>query len=172
MTNALSVENVCAPAPLKYQLLKESLESLAEYMDISEDLANRILKHMNDFITFEQFCDLLKTRDMTYARLSRSLMHILLGIRKKDLLSYREEGYCQYARILGFRKDAKRILSYIKAHSNVPLITKLTQIDGLSTSGITMLRQDVLASNLYESVITNKFKMPFTNEYQHQILKI
>ncbi len=157
---------------LKYQLLKESQESLAEYMDISEDLANRILKHMNDFITFEQFCDLLKTRDMTYARLSRSLMHILLGIRKKDLLSYREEGYCQYARILGFRKDAKRILSYIKAHSNVPLITKLTQIDGLSTSGITMLRQDVLASNLYESVITNKFKMPFTNEYQHQILKI
>lgn len=158
--------------PLKYQLLKETYTSLAEYLDISEDLANRILNHTNDFVTFDQFCDLLKTRDVTYSRLSRSLLHILLGIKKKDLLTFREEGCCQYARILGFRKDAKRLLSYIKKHSDVPLITKLTQIDGLTPPGLTMLKQDVFASNLYESVITNKFKMPFVNEYQHQILKI
>lgn len=141
-------------------------------MDISEDLANRIINHTNDFITFEQFCDLLKTRDMTYARLSRSLLHILLGITKKDLLTFCEEGYCQYARILGFRKDARKLLSYIKAHSNVPMLTKLTQTTGLSSAGLAMLRLDVFASNLYESVITDKFKMPFINEYQHQILKI
>lgn len=158
--------------PLKYQLLKETYISLTDYLDISEDLANRILNHTNDFVTFDQFCDLLKTRDVTYSRLSRSLLHILLGIKKKDLLTFREEGCCQYARILGFRKDAKRLLPYIKRHSNVPLITKLTQIDGLTPSGLTMLKQDVFASNLYESVITNKFKMPFINEYQHQILKI
>ena len=158
--------------PLKYQLLKETYTSLAEYLDISEDLANRILNHTNDFVTFDQFCDLLKTRDVTYSRLSRSLLHILLGIKKKDLLTFREEGCCQYARILGFRKDAKRLLSYIKKHSDVPLITKLTQIDGLTPPGLAMLKQDVFASNLYESVITNKFKMPFVNEYQHQILKI
>ena len=158
--------------PLKYQLLKETYTSLAEYLDISEDLANRILNHTNDFVTFDQFCDLLKTRDVTYSRLSRSLLHILLGIKKKDLLTFREEGCCQYARILGFRKDAKRLLSYIKKHSDVPLITKLTQIDGLTPPGLAMLKQDVFASNLYESVITNKFKMPFVNEYQHQIPKI
>ena len=158
--------------PLKYQLLKETYTSLAEYLDISEDLANRILNHTNDFVTFDQFCDLLKTRDVTYSRLSRSLLHILLGIKKKDLLTFREEGCCQYARILGFRKDAKRLLSYIKKHSDVPLITKLTQIDGLTPPGLAMLKQDVFASNLYESVITNKFKMPFVNEYQHQILKL
>ena len=158
--------------PLKYQLLKETYTSLAEYLDISEDLANRILNHTNDFVTFDQFCDLLKTRDVTYSRLSRSLLHILLGIKKKDLLTFREEGCCQYARILGFRKDAKRLLSYIKKHSDVPLITKLTQIDGLTPPGLAMLKQDVFASNLYESVITNKFKMPFINEYQHQILRL
>lgn len=158
--------------PLKYQLLKETYTSLTEYLDISEDLANRILNHANDFVTYDQFCDLLKTRDVTYSRLSRSLLHILLGIKKKDLFFFREKGYCQYARILGFRKDAKRLLSYIKKHSNVPLITKLTQIDGLTPAGLAMLQQDVFASNLYESVITNKFKMPFINEYQHQILKI
>ena len=158
--------------PLKYQLLKETYTSLAEYLDISEDLANRILNHTNDFVTFDQFCDLLKTRDVTYSRLSRSLLHILLGIKKKDLLTFREEGCCQYARILGFRKDAKRLLSYIKKHSDVPLITKLTQIDGLTPPGLAMLKQDVFASKLYESVISNKFKIPFVNEYQHQILKI
>ena len=158
--------------PLRYQLLKETYTSLSEYADISEDLANRILNYANDFITFDQFCDLLKTRDITYTRLSRSLLHILLGIKTKDLLTFREEGYCQYARILGFRKDAKKLLSHIKKSSNVPLVTKLTQIDELTPAGLAMLRQDVFASNLYESIITNKFKIPFINEYRHQILKI
>lgn len=85
---------------------------------MTEDLANRIMNHANDFITFDQFCDLLKTRDMTYTRISRSLFHILLDITNEDMLSYQEEGYCQYARILGFRKDAGQILSCLKNSSS------------------------------------------------------
>ena len=157
---------------LKYRLLRETRDSLTRYVDVSEDLANRILNRVNDFITFDQFCDLLKTREMTYTRLSRCLFHILLDINKEDMDAYREHGYCQYAHVLGFRKDARRLLTYISARSNVPMITKLTQTDGLSRTGLTMLRQDIFASNLYESVITDKFKMPFINEYQHQILRL
>ncbi len=157
---------------LKYRLLRETRDSLTRYVDVSEDLANRILNRVNDFITFDQFCDLLKTREMTYTRLSRCLFHILLDITKEDMAAYREHGYCQYAHVLGFRKDARRLLTYISARSNVPMITKLTQTDGLSRTGLTMLRQDIFASNLYESVITDKFKMPFINEYQHQILRL
>ncbi|MEZ3485876.1 MAG: nucleotidyltransferase [Lachnospiraceae bacterium] len=157
---------------LKYRLLRETRESLTRYMDISGDLANRILNCINDFITFDQFCDLLKTRDTTYTRLGRCLFHILLNITKEDMAACRENGYCQYARILGFRKDARKVLSHIKSHSNVPLITKLTKDGELSRTGRILLEHDVFASNLYESVITDKFKMPFINEYQHQILRL
>lgn len=158
--------------PLKYKLLTETKDSLMNYVDITEDLANRILKHRNDFITVEQFCDLLKTRDMTYVRICRCMFHILLTITRSSMADYKKQGHCQYARILGFRNDAKKVLSQLKEHSLIPLLTKLTQIDQLTPAGMQMLKQDIFASDLYESIITDKFKLPFINEYQQQILKI
>lgn len=157
---------------LKYKLLTETRETLVKYKDITEDLANRIMNHRDHFITFDQFCDLLKTRDMTYTRISRSLFHILLNITNEDMISYEQEGYCQYAHILGFRKDATDVLSILKRHSSVPLLTKLTQTSELSEVGEHMLNQDIFAADLYESIITQKFKMPFINEYRQQIVKV
>ena len=84
----------------RYRSLTETRESLAGYLDMTEELANRMINHANDFITFDQFCDLLKTRDMTYSRISRCLLHILLNIRTEDMNLYKEEGGCQYARFL------------------------------------------------------------------------
>ena len=150
---------------LKYKLLSETKESLIEYMDISDELANRILNLRNNFIDFEQFCDLLKSKEVTYARISRALMHILLNIKKSDLLAYSELGHCQYGHILGFRKDSTAVLKEFKKSSSVQLITKLTQTEGLSDVGLNMLKQDIFASDLYESIITNKFKTLFINEH-------
>ncbi|GFI43833.1 hypothetical protein IMSAGC018_01510 [Lachnospiraceae bacterium] len=157
---------------LKYRLLTETRQTLTTYLDISEELANRIINNANDFISFDQFSDQLKTRDMTLSRICRCLFHILLNIRTEDLLAYQQAGYCQYARILGFRKDARRLLTLLKNSSNVPLITKLAQTEKLSATGLSMLKTDIFAANLYESLITNKYKMPFINEYQQQILRI
>ena len=157
---------------LKYRLLTETRQTLTTYLDISEELANRIINNTNDFISFDQFSDQLKTRDMTLSRICRCLFHILLNIRTEDLLAYQQAGYCQYARILGFRKDARRLLTLLKNSSNVPLITKLAQTENLSATGLSMLKTDIFAANLYESLITNKYKMPFINEYQQQILRI
>ena len=156
----------------RYRLLTETRESLAGYLDMTEELANRMINHANDFITFDQFCDLLKTRDMTYSRISRCLLHILLNIRTEDMTLYKEEGGCQYARVLGFSKDGAKLLTRIKRTSSVPLLTKLTQTEGLSKIGLRMLRQDIFAADLYESVITDKFKMPFISEYQQQIVRV
>ncbi len=156
----------------RYRLLTETRESLARYLDMTEELANRMINHANDFITFDQFCDLLKTRDMTYSRISRCLLHILLNIRTEDMTLYKEEGGCQYARVLGFSKDGAKLLTRIKRTSSVPLLTKLTQTEGLSKAGLRMLRQDIFAADLYESVITDKFKMPFISEYQQQIVRV
>lgn len=156
----------------RYRLLTETRESLARYLDMTEELANRMINHANDFITFDQFCDLLKTRDMTYSRISRCLLHILLNIRTEDMTLYKEEGGCQYARVLGFSKDGAKLLTRIKRTSSVPLLTKLTQTEGLSKTGLRMLRQDIFAADLYESVITDKFKMPFISEYQQQIVRV
>lgn len=157
---------------LKYKLLQETKKSLTSYMDVSEDLANRIINLRNDFQSFDGFCDALKTKDMTYARISRGLLHILLDIRTEHLANYKKNGYCHYAHILGFRKSSAELLSLLKGTSKVPLLTKLTQTEDLSEAGYQMLHQDIFASDLYESVITDKFETPFINEYRQQIVRV
>lgn len=157
---------------LKYKLLMETSASLTSYMDVTEDLANRIRKHTDEFQTFSQFCQQIKTKDMTYARISRCLFHVLLNMTARDMLAYKREGFCQYARILGFRKDCRTLLSSMKKNTRIPLVTKLTQTADLSDTGRQMLLQDISASNLYESILTDKFNLPFINEYRHPFLAL
>lgn len=155
---------------LKFRLMKETRGTLTRYADVSEELANRIMKNINNYLNFDQFCDLLKTKEITYARISRSLLHILLGIRKEDTEPADGRPLVPYARILGFCKKEKEILSQIKKSSSIPLLPKLTDMDSLSDAAQKMLHLDIFASNLYESVITDKYKTPFCNEYTHPVV--
>ena len=145
---------------LKYRLLNETKESLRDYADVSEELANRIMNLKNEFVSFEQFCELLKTKELTYARISRALLHILLKYKNTDL-----HDIC-YARVLGFRTDATGIMSEIKWKSCIPLVTKLTAFEH------PMLELEVYASHIYHSILTDKYGTLFKNEYERPILRI
>lgn len=146
---------------LKYKLLRENKESLMEYADVSEELANRIVNNLNAFVSYEQFCELLKTKEVTYTRVSRALLHILLDIKTHDVKTV------EYAHMLGFKSADSEVLSLIKKQSSIPLVTKLTSINEQ-----TMLTQDILASNLYQSVVADKFHIPFKNEFEQQIVRV
>ena len=77
-----------------------------------------------------------------------------------------------YARLLGFRKDSSKLLTKLSKESTLPILTKLSEIEELPELGQRMLRHDMLASNLYTSVVTDKFKTAFQNEYKQGILKV
>lgn len=155
---------------LKYKLLNESRESLCDYVDVSKVLANRIINSLNDYVSFEQFCDLLKTREITYSRISRSLFHILLNMKKETFERFLSSGTTSYAHVLGFRQQDSEVLGVLKEHGSIPLITRLTEQKHLTETGREMLEMDITASHIYESVITEKFKYPFKNEYLQPII--
>ncbi|XCP83639.1 nucleotidyltransferase [Roseburia hominis] len=154
---------------LKYRLLTETAESLNLYADMTPELANRIMRNQNALITWNQFCDLLKTREVTFARISRILLHVLLGITKEEAAYYHENGYAHYARVLGFARADAAILSEIKTHAQIPLITRPSDRPLLNERGNRMLNLDLLAANLYESVVTAKYHRPFIHECVQQI---
>ena len=157
---------------LKYRLLQETPKTLMQYQDVSEDLANRIYNNRNDFQNYDQFCELLKTKELTYSRISRSLLHILLQITKEDLQQYKNSGICRYAHILGFRTDSTTVLTHLNKYTRIPLLTRLTQSKELDDTALHMLNQDIFASDLYESVTADKYQTPFCSEYQKQILRV
>ena len=104
--------------------------------------------------------------------LFRSLLHIMLGIKKDTVTLYLEEGAHAYAHLLGFRKDSEKVISAVAKQSRIPLLTKLYDTDFLSDTGRRMLTQDILASNLYNSVVTDKYKTAYENEYHQAIIKV
>lgn len=149
---------------LKYRLLVETKESLLAYADVSEDLANRIINRRNQFQNFEQFCLLLKTKEITYSRISRALTHILLGLKNGD------DTGIHYARVLGFCKRDRAVLAQIKRDGEVPMLTKLTASRTLDDAAQKMLATDAFASDLYESVVSDKYGTKFVNEYEKEII--
>ena len=154
---------------LKAKLLSETAGSLSHYLDMSPELANRILRLRNDYLSFEQFCDLLKTKELTRSRISRSFIHVLLGITNDWLTAMKAPA--PYARILGFRRDHADLLGILKRTSDSPLITSPARAV-LADTAYQMLELDIYASNLYESVITDLYGTPFHNELTKQIIKI
>ena len=155
---------------LKYKLLLENRDSLTDYLDVTSDLADRIFNNLNSYKDFDSFCDLLKTKELTYTRIARSLLHVLLDIKKGDYKLYKK-GYGQYARILGFRKESSLLLHEIKEQSSIPLISKLSdsvkELDGIALS---MLEKDIQAAHVYESVVADKFGRDFRNEFRRQLV--
>jgi predicted nucleotidyltransferase len=156
----------------KHALLCHSARELEQYQDLSPELSNRIARHLGSWTNFEEFCELIKTRDLTYTRVSRALIHILLEIKKDDIHSYIRQGYHEYARLLGFRKESHSILSEIHKKSSLKLVTKSADHFALSSFGRKMLKKDVSAADLYESLLTDRYHTPFSFDFQKPIVKI
>jgi len=151
---------------LSYCLMKENVKSLSSYMDVSEDLARRIINQQNLLLSFSQSISVLKTRELTQTRIQRALLHIILNIHTAPT-------QIPFARVLGFRRESSELLSQIKKHSRIPLITKLADAQKLLDSeGNQILSETVFSSNLYEKLLCLKTGRKFCHQSQKQLIII
>lgn len=122
---------------------------LTDYQDVSGDLANRILAMLPSYRDLDSFCALLKNRSLTYTRIRRALLHILLDIRSDDVRRYAAAGYIGYIRPLGFRREAAPLLRAISEHASVPYLARLSaDRKRLAPPFDAMLEADLRASDL------------------------
>ena len=151
---------------LSYCLMRENEKKLSSYMDVSEDLARRIINQQNLLLSFSQSVSVLKTRELTQTRIQRALLHIILNIHTAP-------AQIPFARVLGFRRESSELLSQIKQHSRIPLITKLADAQNLLDSeGNQILSETVFSSNLYEKLLCLKTGKKFCHESQKQLIII
>lgn len=154
-------------------LLRLSMEGIPfhRYADVSQELAARIERQLPDFLPFEEKIDSLKTRQYTYTRISRALMHIVLEITTDKVLSGRKAGYAPYARVLGFKKTSAELMGQIKKRGSIPLITKTAGAEfSLNGTVGAMLRQDFYCSHIYQTVLQDKYGQKVKNEFTRSVI--
>lgn len=151
---------------LHYKLLSETNIGFVKYLDVNSDLSDRIRNLLPKYETPAQFVTLLKTKQVTEARIRRALLHILLNITGETTESYRNQGTVCYARVLGFRKSAGALLHQIKECTSIPMLTKLADAQKiLSSTGLEMLTQDIYASHIYQLGSSDAHAQQLRNEY-------
>lgn len=159
---------------LFYKLLSEKDTGYDAYLDVSSDLSDKIRKNLASFTTFSAFCEnSLKSKDITLTRVYRSLLHILLSIKKEDL-----PAAAPYARILGFREASFEVFGCL-SKENVPLLSRLKDASSLlSPEALSCLSKDIFAAHLYEHVRMQhmlhmqKDDCPFVSEYSRPVIRI
>lgn len=172
LATAPALDADCFSAQLGYQLLLHRTDGFSNILDCNTEISNRLCKNSSKFSSFSEFCENNKSRDITYTRMSRILLHILLQLTKDLEALGKGLDFVPYARILGFRKSGQ-LLSYIKEASSIPLISKLANAQKLlSPQAYTLLEKDIFAADFYEQVKCSHsaVRLPFLTEYEKQIV--
>ena len=154
----------------EYVLLSSSAEELAGYQDMNRDIANRFINTFSSSGEKEDvyaLSDLLKdmrTKELTYTRLSRALLHCLL--RLKDMTHYDNGDLiaCPYTRLLGFRSDASELMHTIAKASSIPIINKAGDaLSLLPPEALPYFEATVRADRIYDMLIKNKYGTRLTD---------
>lgn len=103
---------------LKYKIITDN--NLDSYLDVDEGIHNRLKKVITKCKSINELIELTKSKRYTYNKLRRMLIHILIGLTKKD----NKDLKLTYIRVLGFNNNGKKYLNKIKKDIDIPLIPK------------------------------------------------
>lgn len=153
---------------LFYKLWEQKEEGYEKYLDCNEELSNRIRRQLDDYRNVRQFLMLLKNRSLTYTRIQRVLLHILLDITKEEVECVKAMDYVPYVRVLGFRREMASCLQTIA--NNVPLITNPARQRGqLSDEVLWLFGRECQRSDLYYSQQRIRFGCEKKNEFREKL---
>ncbi len=158
---------------LNYKIIMSSPEYISEISDITEGLENRIYKAISENYTFSQMCDFIKSKRYTYTKIQRALLHTVLDIKKSDTEEFIDNGFSQYIRVLGFRREASIILKEMSKKSKLPIITNIKNANSiLNERGLKMLEKEIQSTDIYKALSPNKNFSQLKTEYSTPMVMI
>lgn len=158
---------------LRFKLIREREYGFTQYLDVTKAISDKLVREIFQMQEFDDFCDILKTKEVTYARISRCLSHILLDIYTDEVKQYMDSGIVFYARVLGLNENAASLTRAIKKNTSIPLITKTTAASAnLYPLGRKQFEHDIHAAHVYECIAGTKYHAGMRDEYRRQIVKI
>ncbi len=149
-----------------------SAKNIFDICDMSPEIANKLLS-LNLCNSYSDTIKALKTKDVTYSRIARSLIHLLLEYNEADRTMFINDNYAYYANILGFKKESSSLIKHLHKTSLIPLITKKADFEKC-VSGFhnisyehssRMWQLDMSATKLYNYLIYNTYNTVPKNDY-------
>ena len=131
---------------LKYKIITSDESELAEVYGVAEGLENRLKSCISGAENIDGLIDSVKSKRYTRARISRTLMHLLINLRTTDFETLRET-YC--ARVLGFSPTGGKLLRLMSESSAIPVFSNLSRLDKRSPEAARVLKYDMRASDVY-----------------------
>lgn len=155
---------------LGQRLLSACASSLTIFSDVSHDIENAIRKNLFRYTGFHDFAMLLKNKSLTYTRICRCLLHIMLDIHADIVENALIHNLPGYIRILGFTKKGSELLSHIR--SDVVLLTRTAEYQKVLTNPADrkIFELNLHADELYRMAVMSKFKQNLPNEFTQKLI--
>ena len=127
---------------LKYKIITN--KNLNNICTVDEGIEGRILKYIYESNSLEELIEKVKTKRYTYNRINRMFIHILNDLTKEEANTN-----IDYIRVLGFNDIGKNYLSKLKKETDIPIITKLKDVDS------PLLNIEKRASYIYSLIVND-----------------
>ncbi len=164
---------------LLYYRLSSLTEKDKTILDMTEEIFYRIQNKLSSYTSYSEFAMQIKTKQYTYSRISRVLLHCLLSIYTPNPADYSQTSmpFVPYVRLLGFAREKSFLL---RTQTKLPVITKpadgfknietfYSETESISPKNILFAKQkyqqDIQAANLYRQVQRSVTGCGRPNEY-------
>lgn len=134
---------------------------LTTFYDIDEDFKNSILKILeNGFTDYDSFCQKLNKKHLTLANVKRKLLHILLDIKEKDLISTSYGKSIKFVRVLAIKKESAKYLKYFSlpfiTNTNKKACNKFYETYGFKIDNNPSFKINFYSSLFYDMITNSK----------------
>ena len=107
---------------LKYKII--SSNDLTIYNLVDSGMETKLKKEILNSYSFDELINKVKSKNATYAKISRMLIYILCDYTKEQAKEFKE---IKYIRLLGFSNKGRDYLNKIKKDIDIPIISKFTR---------------------------------------------
>ena len=132
-------------------------EPIPEPEDLPLDMTTAVYRRLMDIplpATWAEAVNALHTKNVTMSRITRSLLHLMLGITNGDRRRLKEEGCVFYANLLSARGESTHLLRSLQETARIPVISKRSAYFPEPLSSAARLWQlDKNATDLYNQML-------------------
>ena len=139
---------------IRYALINLSAAEIDEFPSGGEGIGGRLLEIYTKCNTFEDLVIGAKSKRYTYTRISRLLMQILLGIKRRDF----DNASPEYLRLLAANETGRQLIRRAKKEelNKLPLLTNINRESNiLSLFAKKQLLLDIKAADTYNILAIN-----------------